>query len=74
MYLSVNSHTIKSNAKHGTSKPPIRIAKSKNDKNPLYANEVSLEGNVKVLYTPNAHILSCGARMVIVADKVNIIK
>ena len=74
MYVSVNAHTIRANAKHGTNKAPIRIARTKSDKNPVYAKEVALSGDVKMLYTPDGAILSCGARLVIQADKVVIIK
>ncbi len=74
MFVSVNSHVIRSNARHGRNEPPIRIARTKSDSKPEYAREVSLSGNVKMLYTPDGAILACGARLVIQADEVKVLK
>jgi hypothetical protein len=59
--VSVNAHTIRANAKHGRNDPPIRIAKTRADKKHRYVREIKLVGNARVLYSPDAAILSCGA-------------
>ena len=69
-YISVNSHKIRTNAKHGTNYPPIRVAKNKSDSEPRYAHEIKIIGDSKLLYNPNKPILKCGARLVIEASVV----
>lgn len=73
MFVSVNSHIIRANKKHGRNDAPIRVAKSRFDRHPAYAREVQLKGNARVIYEP-AGLLSCGARVAIEADDVEIIE
>jgi hypothetical protein len=73
-YISINGHVIRSNAKHGTGLPPIRIASSKHDRYPRYANEITIDGPSRLIYSPEKSILNCGARLVIEAEAVTIIK
>lgn len=72
-YVSVNSHIIRKNAKHGTKEAPIRIARSKSDKSPIYASSIELIGNSKLIYDPNKPIMSCGARLVIETEDVKVV-
>lgn len=67
-YVSINGHIIRKNAKHGTNIAPIRIAKSRSDKKPQYAHEITITGASRLLYSPDKPILSCGARLVIEAS------
>lgn len=67
-YVSINAHTIRRNAMQGTRKPPIRIALSRSDKKPRYASEIAVRGPVRLVYQPEARILACGARMVMVVE------
>lgn len=64
-FVSINAHTIRKNAKHGTNEPPIRIAKSKSDKKPRYAHQIKINGPSELIYDPTGAILSCGARLVL---------
>jgi len=64
-YISINGHLIRSNAKNGTSKPPIRIAKTRSDRKPLYASEVEITGPCRLIYKPHNTLLHCGARLVL---------
>ncbi len=64
-FISINSHIIRGNASKGRNDPPIRIAKSKHDKSPVYAHEVFIDGPSRLLYDPNKKILNCGARLVL---------
>lgn len=73
-YISVNAHTIRKNAIHGTNEPPIRIARTRSDKMPKYAHEVELIGKSKLVYDAKKKILACGARLVLIADDVKIIR
>lgn len=73
-YVSINGHRIRSNSKHGYRDPPIRIAKSRYDSKPIYASEIEIIGNSKLIYQPDKPIMKCGARMVLVCDDVNVIK
>lgn len=72
-YISINGHTIRRNALHGTAVPPIRVAQSKSDTKPTYANEIELIGSARLVYDPHQKIMRCGARLVIVADDVRIV-
>jgi hypothetical protein len=67
-YISINGHTIRANAVLGTDKPPIRIARTKSDKQPQYAHEIEIEGPSKLIYSPDKPIVSCGARLVLVTE------
>lgn len=73
-YVSINAHTIRSNAKHGTDDPPIRIARTKSDAKPVYAHEIELVGNARLVYDPTKAIMRCGARMVLIADDVKVVR
>ncbi len=72
-YVSINSHIIRKNAKTGERKPPIRIAKTRNDKHPVYANEIEIFGESKLVYSPDKAILNCGARLVLQCEDINIL-
>lgn len=74
MYVSINGHTIRSNAKHGTDEPPIRIAASKSDSKPRYAREIEISGPSRLIYTANKPLLKCGARLVIETEDVRIVR
>ena len=67
-YISINSHTIRRNAQTGSNDPPIRIARSQSDKKPVYASSVTITGPSRLLYSPDAPIMGCGARLVLVAS------
>lgn len=66
-YVSINAHVIRANAKHGTNDPPIRIARSRNDRAPRYAREIEILGPCRLVYSPAAPVLKCGARLVLEA-------
>jgi hypothetical protein len=70
LYISVNAHTIRRNARSGTSDPPIRIARSKSDKKPLYVNDVEVVGGARLRYSADKPILKCGARLVLECEEV----
>ncbi len=55
-YVSINGHTIRANAKHGTDEPPIRIARSRSDRKPIYAHEIALEGPSRLIYSPHKRL------------------
>ena len=63
-YVNINKHVIASNAKHGTSDPPVRFCKGKAGKQ-TYCHEVELPAGSRVIYSPDKPILKCGARLVI---------
>jgi hypothetical protein len=67
--ISVNRHTIASNAKHGKAEPPIRVARTIAAKGD-YGSDVSIldhDGNevARFIYDPQDPILKCGARLVL---------
>lgn len=68
VFVSINGQTIRKNAKEGTNLPPIRIAKSKSDKKPVYARGIRFNGPVELTYTPECRQLSCGARLVMIGN------
>lgn len=55
--IHVNQHIIKSNKKNGANDPVLTI---KTYKNNIYAHEVEIKGESKVVYNPEKP-LSCGA-------------
>ncbi len=67
-HVSINGHTIRRNATKGTDDPPIRIAISPNDKKPIYASEIAINGPSKLIYHPHDPIMKCGARLILMAD------
>ena len=52
----------------------IRVAKSPSDQKPLYANEVEIIGNSRLVYDPDKRLVRCGARCVLVADDARIVR
>ena len=73
-YVSINGHIIRSNAKNGTDEPPIRIAVGKNDRKPRYAREIEISGPSRLIYSADKPFLKCGARLVIEAADVRIVR
>jgi hypothetical protein len=73
MFVSINGHTIRSNAKHGTTEPPIRIARTKSDTEPRYAREIEIVGPARLVYDPTKAMLRCGARLVLECADVKVI-
>lgn len=67
-YISVNSHIIRRNAKTGGSEPPVRVARCKSDRDPIYAHSVKIEGPSRLVYHADRKILNCGARLVLVTS------
>ena len=57
--IHVNQHIIKSNRKNKEDKPVLTV---KTYKSNTYAKEVEIQGNSKVIYSPN-NPLSCGAEV-----------
>jgi hypothetical protein len=57
--IHVNQHVIKANAKSGKQDPVLTI---KTYKSNTYANEVTIKGDSKVVYSPDKP-LSCGAKV-----------
>ena len=55
--IHVNQHVIKKNRKNGSNDPVLTC---KTYKSNTYANEVTIDGPSKVVYSPNKP-LSCGA-------------
>lgn len=74
LYVSINGQTVRSNARRGTNEPPIRIATSKNDRKPRYAHEIEISGPSRLIYSPDKPVLKCGARLVIEAEQVSIVR
>lgn len=73
-FISINGQTIRRNAKHGLRDAPIRIARTRSDPNPTYANEVEILGSARLVYDPAKAIMRCGARLVLVCDDVKVIR
>lgn len=73
-YVSINGHTIRSNARTGAAVPPIRIAKSRSDAKPTYANEVEILGPATLVYDPGKALMRCGARMVLQCRDVKVLR
>ena len=57
--IHVNQHVIKSNRKNGVNDPVLTV---KTYKENLYAHEVDIKGDCKVIYSPDKP-LSCGAHV-----------
>ena len=69
--IHVNQAIIKSNRKNKEDKPVLTV---KTYKSNTYAREVEIQGNSRVIYSPNAP-LSCGAEVWIETEsEVNIVK
>lgn len=71
-YIHVNRNTINSNTKNGTNLPAVRVQDGRHS---LYAHEVEIMGPSRVIYSPHAPLLPCGARLVIATEaEVRVIK
>lgn len=57
--IHVNQHIIKSNSKTGANEPVLTV---KSYKSNIYAHEVLVHGESKVVYSPDKP-LSCGAKV-----------
>ena len=57
--IHVNQHAIRRNIKAETKEPVLTV---KTYKSNTYANEVSIKGESKIVYSPDKP-LSCGARV-----------
>ena len=69
--IHVNQAIIKSNRKNNEDKPVLTV---KTYKSNTYAKEVEIQGNSKVIYSPN-NPLSCGAEVWVETEsEVNIVK
>lgn len=73
-YVSINAHTIRRNAIAGEAAPPIRIARTKSDAKPQYANEIEIIGPARLVYNPDKPLIKCGARMVLQCEDVKVIR
>jgi hypothetical protein len=58
--VHVNQHNIKHNAKFPDDKKPVLTVKTY--KSNIYANEVTITGESKIIYSPDKP-LSCGAKV-----------
>ena len=57
--IHVNQHVIKSNRKNSVNEPVLTV---KTYKNNIYAHEVDIRGDCKVVYSPDKP-LGCGAHV-----------
>lgn len=57
--VHVNQHVIRANHKSGHRNPPLTVKTYKSND---YAHEVEIQGNCKVVYSPDKP-LSCGAKV-----------
>jgi hypothetical protein len=57
--IHVNQHEVKANSKNKTDNPVLTI---KTYKDNIYAHEVAIKGESKVVYSPDKP-LSCGAKV-----------
>ena len=57
--IHVNQHVVKSNRKNGVNDPVLTV---KTYKENIYAHEVEIKGDSKVIYSPDKP-LSCGAHV-----------
>ena len=57
--IHVNQHVVKDNAKYGERNPVLTV---KTYKTNIYAHEVEIKGDSKVVYSPDKP-LSCGAKV-----------
>lgn len=70
--ITINGHTIRRNAVHGSNEPPVRLARTKSGGGE-YASEVAIcdKDGVEVarlIYQPHNPIMSCGARLVLTTE------
>jgi len=57
--IHVNQHIVKSNSKNNVNEPVLTV---KTYKNNIYAHEVEIKGDSKVVYSPDKP-LGCGAHV-----------
>lgn len=57
--IHVNQHVVKSNRKNSVNEPVLTV---KTYKNNIYAHEVEIKGDSKVVYSPDKP-LGCGAHV-----------
>ena len=57
--IHVNQHVVKANKKNNANDPVLTV---KTYKDNIYAHEVDIKGDSKVIYSPD-HPLSCGAKV-----------
>lgn len=57
--IHVNQHVIKSNRKNSVNEPVLTV---KTYKNNIYAHEVEIKGDSKIVYSPDKP-LGCGAHV-----------
>lgn len=62
--ISVNSHTIRSNRKHGINNPPIRV---QHRGEVTYCHRVWIDGPSTLVHAPDDP-LPCGAAVYVVTD------
>ena len=62
--IHVNQHVIKANAKNNETNPVLTV---KTYKSNTYAHEVEIQGNSRIVYSPDKP-LSCGAKVWIETD------
>ena len=67
--IHINQHKIRSNAKHGTNEPVITVKTYKSND---YGHRVHVEGESRVVYSPNKP-LPCGAKVWIETESAVII-
>jgi hypothetical protein len=72
--VSINGQTIGRNAKCDETAPPIRIARSPSDAQPVYASKIEIVGTAKLIYDPEKAIMRCGARLALICDDVKVIR
>jgi len=67
-YVHVNQHKIRKNihAEHPVAPVAVRRGRSGNV---LYGNDIRLPAGSRIIYSPHAPLLSCGARLVIECDE-----
>lgn len=73
-YVSINGQTIRRNAARKENVPPIRVASTRSDQHPVYAHEIEIVGNARLVYDPEKAIMRCGARLVLICDDVEIVR
>ena len=57
--ICVNQHHIRSNSKHGTNKPVVRVESGRNTR---YYHDLEILGSCRIVYRPDKP-LSCGAKV-----------
>lgn len=66
-YVHVNQHKIRSNIKNEDKQPPIAVRRGKSGE-VRYGNDVVIPGPSRLVYSPDAPVLSCGARLVLMSE------